>query len=240
MEATKPELTVGKLVTIVSMYRDEVWVSSARTLLVKDDILAFKCSPAGDPESMASSAATVLFDTEGSTWVIRGRFTHWPTSDRCLLIPTGPIRPGERREFIRADICGLPVQFTLHEDRNLSEQQIDDWQRSFSSDCSRWPTLDIDLSASGARFIHRDPCAKGSVAMFSICLAPSPDADSVLHLPSRVIRCRPTGPDPDDMRFDVAIEFMALPEASRDRLVHCVFAARASAIGLPSSMLSVD
>lgn len=222
---------VGRLITLVAVSRGEPVVTSGTVIVSRTSLLAVAVQLDADTfKRLDGVPVTVLYGLEDNSCIIRGRVKTLVAPDKVVIAPSGPPRMSERREFIRSDV-ELDVRVEEPPVQARNGEAFGDWLNELSTDPSAWRFMrtTVDLSGSGARLHYRLGLSKGSLVAVSI-LAPMKGGNRLLHLPSRVVRCRPS--KEEEGLFELAVEFLPLPEEVSDILHHLVFEARARALGV--------
>jgi len=223
----KPE----QLVTVVAVVGGEPIVTYGKVLVSKSALVATTVNLA--PEvflKLGDAPVTILYGDEDYSYSWRGQVAECVKPDRIVVHTVGEPRVGERREFIRADmemavrVEEAPASVAAPEDRL-------EWITGKPADPSvfDFSTVTMDLSGSGARFPYALNVKKGSYACVSLSL-PEGREPALIHLASRIVRCRP---QPGEGAIaELAVEFEDVSIEQRELLNFLVFEARAKQLGM--------
>lgn len=225
----------GKLLTVVAVCQGEPIVTFGNVLVCKPHLLATTVHLESEAFGrLANAPVTVVYGVKDHSVILRGRVNELVTPDRVLITTPEPPRYGERREFIRHDI-ELKVRVERAPPEVADEPGAVAWAATLADDPATYSfrTATVDLSGSGARFCYQIVLKKGEFGAASVLLPEDKEA-RLLHLPSRVVRGRAPGADPEAVP-ELALEFLALTEDVRDLLNHIVFEARALHLGLSAT-----
>lgn len=231
MTETLPGPAPDQLVTIVAVVGGEPIVTYGKVLVSKAALVASTVNL--DPEvflKLGEAPVTVLYGDEDYSYIWRGRVAECVKPDRIVVHTVGEPRVGERREFIRAD---MQMSVRVEEGpaaAGTPEERLE-WILSKPADPSlfEFSTVTMDLSGSGARFPYALTVKKGSYACVSLSL-PQGREPGLIHLSSKVVRCRP---QPGEGAIcELAVEFEDVSIEQRELLNFLVFEARAQQLGM--------
>jgi hypothetical protein len=234
-----PFPSVERVVTLIAISKSEPVVVQAKILVSKRHLLAAVVEGQDDSffERLNDAPATVLYEEQELSLVLRGRISGRVRPDRLLISLSSEPKVGERREFIRADIT-LGVRVEALPAHVATEEAALEWVASFPSDPKLFSFLDtpVDLSGSGARFSATLLLKKGELAAVTLRLPPGQEP-TMVHMLARIVRGRPA--KGHEGLAELAVEFLNMPEKVRDRLHHLVFQARARVLGV-ADLTAVD
>lgn len=239
MSEPLPFPSVERVVTLIAISKSEPVVVQAKILVSKRHLLAAVVEGQDDSffERLNDAPATVLYEEQELSLVLRGRISGRVRPDRLLISLSSEPKVGERREFIRADIT-LGVRVEALPAHVATEEAALEWVASFPSDPKLFSFLDtpVDLSGSGARFSATLLLKKGELAAVTLRLPPGQEP-TMVHMLARIVRGRPA--KGHEGLAELAVEFLNMPEKVRDRLHHLVFQARARVLGV-ADLTAVD
>ena len=231
MTETLPGPAPDQLVTVVAVVDGEPIVTYGKVLVSKSALVATTVNLDQDLFlKLGEAPVTILYGDEDYSYSWRGRVGECVKPDRIVVHTTGEPRVGERREFIRADmemavrVEQAPPALSDLDDKLewIAGQPLDPGYFEFS-------TVTVDLSGSGARFPYALNVKKGAFACVSMSL-PEGREPALIHLLSRVVRCRPQ-PGEGEIA-ELAVEFENVSGEQRELLNFLVFEARAKQLGM--------
>ena len=220
-----------QLVTVVAVVAGEPIVTYGKVLVSKSALVATTVNVSTEVfATLGDAPVTVLYGDGDYSYILRGRVSECVKPDRIVVYTVGEPRVGERREFIRADmemavrVEQAPASLSSPEERLewVREQPLDPALFEFS-------TVTVDLSGSGARFQYSLNVKKASHACVSLSL-PEGHQPALIHLLSRVVRCRPQ--PGEGAVAELAVEFEDVSGEQRELLNFLVFEARAKQLGM--------
>lgn len=221
----------NRLVTLIAVVEGEPTVVGSRVVLSRPNLTVVDAEGKGlDLASFRGTPATLLYGDRDFTYVLRGRISEVINGKRLIVSTPHAPRPGERREFIRANVM-LDVRVEAVPEGVQREADLSEYLSGLSRAPGdyRFHHQEVDLSGSGLRMGLSFNVKKAGYCLVSV-LHSGQVAGQVIHLGARVVRCRPR--DNDEFPFELAAEFVASELESTDTLINLVFAARAQELEL--------
>jgi len=158
-------------------------------------------------------------------WRLSGVIEAVKVEDGALSLQcAGPPRPGERREFIRAEMV-LTLFARKLATRDLEEAAALAQASPPGADDARWKPLLVDLSGSGIRLRLDEPAETDDLIEVRLKLDARPKRPLVLF--GRVVRVTRAEGDV----LEAALRFEGLTEAQQDALINQAFRVRYEQLG---------
>ena len=215
----------GQIATLVAVHKMEAEVVGATVLDSKEEHVTLRIEePRRLERAPLAVGRRVKLLYVGGPVVMRLAGTIEsvePKRAELTLHCTEPPRPGERREYIRAEVL-LPlfVQRIPH-----GEAETTALADPPAPDDEAWAVQLVDLSGSGMKLRYDDLCEPDDVLDVAVRLEAR--TAEPLRLRGRVVRVLPR--EKDDEK-DVAVQFEGLPLADQDTLINLVFKVRYEAL----------
>ncbi|MBR56588.1 MAG: hypothetical protein CMH54_00870 [Myxococcales bacterium] len=208
-------------VTVVLVMGGEAKIGTGGIVHCDDDNAVVEVSDMGvTPASGAHITLLYAMGDRVMRWKARCVDTFEET--RWILSAEQPPKPGERRDFYRADISlGLKVMEGLSADREEASAEIANYAEDTSA--SSLPRMDVEISGSGIRFDSDLRVKKGASIGLVLFF---PEASQVHGVVAEIVRAK---------SGELACTFQAISESLQNQIVAEVFRARYANVGLMNS-----
>ena len=216
----------GHVATLVAVRDLQAVVLNGTVTRQTDDLLDLEVMETGRLESPALEPGRMVKVVYGSgPYVMRLKCSVAAVSgeeQRLSLRLEGEPRPGERREYLRAEMV-----VTLFVARiEGADPDADGARPELAEDDPRWSPRLVDLSGSGMKFHFTDPC--DAEDLLDIRVRTQMRTTRPLLLLGRVVRAFPRD---DGDGCDVAVQFEGLSEADQGVLINLAFKVRYEQLG---------
>lgn len=219
---------VGQVVTVIAVRNLQAAVLGATVQECRDNRYTLRVEEA---DRLTAAPVTVagrvklLYGSGPMVWRLAGSIHDVSAEAGVLTVDCpDPPRPGERREFIRAEMV-LTV-FARH----LTETDPGEALAAIAAftlpdEDPRWKVQLVDLSGSGIRVRMDEDGQPDQLVEVRLRLGSTPRRD--LALLGRIVRTSPA----EGGGFEVALRFEALTETEQDALINQAFRVRYEQLG---------
>jgi hypothetical protein len=220
---------VGQVVTLIAVRNMQAAVLGAT---VQDDrehhltLIVEETDRLSAPPVAVGGRVKLLYGSGPTVWKLAGSIESIVTEAGQIVVHCpAPPQPGERREFIRAEmVVGLYV-------RRLSETDADRALDAVAAatpppkDDPRWVVQLVDLSGSGIRIRLSEDVQADELLEVRLRIQSTPPR--ALDLLGRVVRTAPA----EGGGHEVALRFESLTDAQQDTLINQAFRVRYEQLG---------
>jgi|GEM_PF-1418191 len=218
-DAAPPLPGEDQQVTIVSVQDGQISVLPAKVLVARPQKLVLELeAPTLETQRWSNEQVfTILYSRDDLILRLRAQLTERVDESRLAVIPLGPAREGDRRDFRRADL-DVQLYARVFDTKDAGVAREAQLAEAVEVDHPGFRLCSVNISGSGISFSMPGPVENDSIIDVRLVM-PSQTGRviSFIGTPVRV------GPEDSQGERHVALRFCQFSEAHQDAIIYAVF-----------------